>query len=519
MRTLLVLAILVAAAARGADSQSQQLRLIEHYLRADSSRSIGSAARALVEADIDPLEMAQAIRAWVPERRAPGLISRTRLDPLGVRFPWRIAVPEAYDPAVAWPVVVILHGGVARSIEQTDRAGGLAKMVSDPERLLVFPVGWSEQRWWQSGQRENLSAILAEVKRDFHVDDNRVILLGVSDGGTGAWYQAFADPTPWAGYAIGISNPAVLHNREVGVDLNPRLLNLRDQKFLVINGGRDPLYPAAAVEPYLATFREFGATIGFRVHPEGGHDLAWWPADNDLIEDFMDGLERPATPSRVVWEADASTLPAGRDWLEIEALAPPAELLRLQPHQRGAPPALGIEVADDSLIVTRVDRGSPAAKAGVRSGDQILRLSDHPVSNRGELLAVLHRQVVAQPAPLVVKRRERERELVLVLPEPSTQTPPSGWVEASRSGNEIHLRAVGVRRIRLLLGPDDLNVDLPIRVIDEHGRVLLEAPVEPSLETLLRHYGRTRDRCRLVVAEVVVEVRALGDSTSDGRPG
>ena len=52
----------------------------------------------------------------------------------------------------------------------------------------------------EHGQVVNLRAILDRVKRTYNVDENRVVLSGVSDGGTGAYYVAMRETTPFASF-------------------------------------------------------------------------------------------------------------------------------------------------------------------------------------------------------------------------------------------------------------------------------------------------------------------------------
>ncbi len=137
----------------------------------------------------------------------------------GLEHPYLVLVPEGYDPAVRYPARVYLHGGVGRR----DLPGD-GEWWRDPSRLAsndhfaVFPAAWSESKWWQESQLASLAGLLARLKMTYNVDENRVHVVGVSDGGTGAWYMAFRDPTPWAGFVPMIGHPAVLASPQVDVE-------------------------------------------------------------------------------------------------------------------------------------------------------------------------------------------------------------------------------------------------------------------------------------------------------------
>jgi pimeloyl-ACP methyl ester carboxylesterase len=47
----------------------------------------------------------------------------------------------------------------------------------------------------------------------------------------------------------------------------------------IVNGGKDPLYPAASVEPLVAMFKRAGVPYEFKVYPDAGHDVSWWPQE------------------------------------------------------------------------------------------------------------------------------------------------------------------------------------------------------------------------------------------------
>ena len=47
----------------------------------------------------------------------------------------------------------------------------------------MLPAAWRDAPWWSRAQVENIDAILDSLKRAYNVDENRVVLSGVSDGG------------------------------------------------------------------------------------------------------------------------------------------------------------------------------------------------------------------------------------------------------------------------------------------------------------------------------------------------
>ena len=126
------------------------------------------------------LKAGRTYRADAPR----GVVKATRQAP-GVDYPYSVDVPASYDPAKRYQVRVQLHGGVGRPTPSS-RGDGSIGQLAGAEQIYVLPQAWAGAEWWAAAQDENLPAILDAVKRTWNVDENRVVLSGVSDGGTGA---------------------------------------------------------------------------------------------------------------------------------------------------------------------------------------------------------------------------------------------------------------------------------------------------------------------------------------------
>ena len=81
----------------------------------------------------------------------------------------------------------------------------------------------------------------------------------------------------------------------------------------------------------------------------------------------------------------------------------------------------------------------------------------------------------------------------------------SGRVDIARDGNAFVARTRGVRAFRILLSPDAVRFEEPVRVT-VNGRVLFDSAVKPSAETLLERAAEDSDRTRLYAAELRVQV-------------
>jgi predicted esterase len=279
----------------------------------------GPAAESFAAA-YERLERGPAYSADVPT----GRLEFTRSNEDGLEHRYVLIIPENYDPTRRYPAVFYLNGGVSRG----DRGAGGSwwrnyDNVLGGDRIAVFPQGWSESMWWQASQVENLRGILSELKRTYNVDENRVYAVGQSDGGTGAYFYAFRDTTPWAAFLPLIGYPGVLMNPNIGVDGLMHLGNLTNKPFFIANGIEDPLYPVRIVEPVLATFREVGVEHVFTAKP-GGHSTRWWPEEAANIERFIAAHPRSPHPERVFWATERADAYNRAHWLVIDELGPVA---------------------------------------------------------------------------------------------------------------------------------------------------------------------------------------------------
>ena len=256
-------------------------------------------------------------RAYAAQK--PGVVMLTNRTEDRVEHYYAVTVPAAYDPARRYQVRFQLHGGVmARSTNQPRNAGDIGALAG-AEQFYVIPYGWTDAPWWSEDQVLNMTAIVDTLKRTYNIDENRVVVSGVSDGATGAYYLAMRETTPFASFLPLNGFIMVLANIDAGVrdDLYPN--NLRNKPLFVVNGGRDRLYPISAVEPYVLHMKKTGVAIDYHPQPLGEHNTAWWPEMKDPFEKFAADHPRDPSPARLTWET--SNLKHNRaHWLVIDKL-------------------------------------------------------------------------------------------------------------------------------------------------------------------------------------------------------
>jgi len=197
--------------------------------------------------------------------------------------------------------------------------GDGAVRLAGAEQIYISPAAWSDAPWWSETQLDNLRSILDTVKRAYNVDENRVALSGVSDGGTGAYYVAMRDTTPYASFLPLNGYVLVLRNPELAVG-DMFLNNLRDKPLFIVNGGKDPLYPVDLIEPSLVHLNSGGVSMVYRPQPNAGHDTSWWPDVKEEFESFVRTHPRTPLPDTLTWETSDTHTWNRAHWLIIDSL-------------------------------------------------------------------------------------------------------------------------------------------------------------------------------------------------------
>ena len=249
----------------------------------------------------------------------------------GTRFPFIFLVPDNYDPTHRYPVEFMLHGGVSRP--EWEPGWGWWRRGFDSlkqtDRIVVVPASWVDAFWWHDNQAENLPAILNTLKASYNIDEDRVTLTGVSDGGTGAYFFAFKQPTPWAAFLPYIGPPGVLRNQQSGGGYRLYFENLMSKPLYIVNGENDRLYPASSVAPFIEILAEEGVDHIWKVIPEGGHNTNWLPDEAPMIEQFKQDNPRNALPERVQWVADRTDKFNRNLWVQIDSMSQTPGLLEV----------------------------------------------------------------------------------------------------------------------------------------------------------------------------------------------
>jgi poly(3-hydroxybutyrate) depolymerase len=316
------LALLLAMQASLAADVGREQQLVSNFWNAGSESELRRSRDQLLDAvpDVETLYNLFKAGAVYSDEVDQGQQESVRIAEDGTRFPYVFLIPENYDSARSYPVEFMLHGGVSRP--EWEPGGGWWRRgydsLMDDDKITVVPAAWNDQFWWQQGQAESIADILRTLKQTYNIDDNRVTLSGVSDGGTGAYFFAFKQPTDWAAFLPYIGHPAVLRNPQSGGGYRLFFENLMNKPMYIVNGEKDPLYPVSAVSPFIDILADVGVDHIFRPIKDGGHNTRWLPDETPMIEQFKLDNPRDPFPENINWVTDRTDRYNRNHWIQID---------------------------------------------------------------------------------------------------------------------------------------------------------------------------------------------------------
>ncbi|MCA9085225.1 MAG: prolyl oligopeptidase family serine peptidase [Planctomycetaceae bacterium] len=119
--------------------------------------------------------------------------------------PYALTLPEGVNPlsGTRWPLYVHLHGRANDMNEVNFISRHEGRKLPEGQtwiQLDVYGRGNNAYRW--AGETDVFEAI-ADVKRRFRIDDNRITLHGFSMGGAGSWHLGLHYPSQWCSVGPG----------------------------------------------------------------------------------------------------------------------------------------------------------------------------------------------------------------------------------------------------------------------------------------------------------------------------
>ena len=218
--------------------------------------------------------------------------------------PYGLYIPENYDPAKKYPLVMMLHGAGSNHRLALRRVFGKsnAEGENDVEATRYFPK-WDNVDYivaspyargtagYQGIPEEDVYDVLADVKKRFNIDENRIYLTGLSMGGGGTLWLGLTRPDIWAAIAPVCPAPP-----KGTTDLAVNALNFPVHFF---HGDADPVVPVDSSRKWVAKLQDLGVEVFYKEFTDVKHD-SWVNAyDSEYIFEWFGPAERNPFPNKV----------------------------------------------------------------------------------------------------------------------------------------------------------------------------------------------------------------------------
>lgn len=266
-----------------------------------------------------PLALAQ------PTATGPqSLTFQSSIDDSGQQY--ALYLPSPYDASKEYPLVITLHSeesnhrfNLLQVLAQGNRLADTGRVslnyfrdVRGPNFIIAAPLVRGTMGYRGIAEKD-VYDMLADVKRRFRVDEDRIYLTGISMGGGGALWLGLTRPDIWA--AVAAVCPIPVPGTEAFVSNG---LNLPVRLF---HGDQDPIAPVSTSRQWQRRLLDVGVPADYIEYPAVRHN-SWDLAYKDgALFNWFTTFKRDREPERVRFSTDAYRYDKAY-WVRIDGLTP-----------------------------------------------------------------------------------------------------------------------------------------------------------------------------------------------------
>lgn len=202
---------------------------------------------------------------------------------MGGKLPYRLFRPRHYDPSRKYPLILVLHGSSSRgsdNLKQMSASDGplywaseavqeiqeafVVAPQSDPKYAPTWVRAWRAPAQQDPKRPEPLElavSLVAELGKEFSLDEKRVYAVGYSMGAFGAWIGASRHPNLFAA-AVPIAGGG-----------DPTHIVETKAKVWAFHGTADRVVGVARSRQMVEALQQSGAEVRYTEYPGVGHEL------------------------------------------------------------------------------------------------------------------------------------------------------------------------------------------------------------------------------------------------------
>ena len=271
-------------AAEQGDGVLQAYRALRHVPRAlealyPVASMLPSVSQFYLEADVrSDANLLARLADADPRREDVGVMHAE--NERGTRGGFSLYVPEYYDPGRPHPLIMALHGGHGHG---SAFLWSWMREARSRGAILVSPTAVGDT--WSLMEPEidagNIARILRDIRQDWNVDGEHLLLTGMSDGGTFTLVSGLQGASPFT------------HLAPISAAFHPFLLEMSDPSrvaglpIYLTHGALDWMFPIELARTADRTLAAAGAHVTFREIADLSHT---YPRDeNPRIMDWLLG--------------------------------------------------------------------------------------------------------------------------------------------------------------------------------------------------------------------------------------
>lgn len=231
-----------------ASSRIKLLRLLDHIASAEQGKDTFAARREFIR-----------------------MAYRSELD--DTLQPYVVYIPEDFDPAKRYPLLVFLHGSASTEQNIIELGEGIPRGF-----IALGPRGRGPSNYysWDNAQTDIAEAIQS-VKENFPIDDDAVVLAGFSMGGYGVYRTFYETPETYRALAVFAGFPRTGRTDPEGEALIDFTAPQYCERFkgipiFIYHGRRDRNVPFEYTQQFVVQLEEAGALVEFFPEEDKGHE-------------------------------------------------------------------------------------------------------------------------------------------------------------------------------------------------------------------------------------------------------
>ncbi|MFO7869985.1 MAG: prolyl oligopeptidase family serine peptidase [Kiritimatiellia bacterium] len=256
---------------------------------------------------------AEASARAVRQGEAPPLVAGLREEGYlaendGSFQPFVRFLPSRGAPADGYPMVVYLHGYSPdlNIINWEYIPSSLIEFAETEGFCVAVPYGRGNTDFQGIGEQDVLN-VMAEMTRRYNIDEDRIVLAGISMGGMGVWTVGAHYPDMFAGLAVvagrgdyyfwhGVERDEVPFYKRMFVDTHfgySLLPNLSNLPAFCVHGTADSLIPVEEARHFIKALEQINSSVEYVEIEEGDHWIYEKAFAMRGLRDWMKKRRRP----------------------------------------------------------------------------------------------------------------------------------------------------------------------------------------------------------------------------------